>query len=64
MPNAYMTSTEYSDKEYVCIYVEDDSAYFKLMNKKAAIHRPVFTAFTYGTGPTDSSDLTDYEGEE
>ena len=64
MPIAYMTSTEYSDKEYVCIYVEDDSAYFKLMNKKAAIHRPVFTAFTYGTGPTDSSDLTDYEGEE
>jgi hypothetical protein len=58
-----MTSTEYSDKEYVCILVENDVAYFKLMNKKAAVHRPVFTAFTYGTGATDDSDLLDYMGE-
>ena len=62
----YATCSEYSEKEYINIIIEDNTARFVINDKKSTnilARRALFCAFVYGEGATDDSDLTDYSGE-
>ena len=58
--------SEYSEKEYINIIIEDNTARFVINDKKSTnilARRALFCAFVYGEGATDDSGLTDYTGE-
>ena len=63
----YMTSSEYSETEYIAIMVEDEGTYFTFKSKKSEqnlARRVLFCGFIYDGGATDDSDVGYYAGEE